>query len=301
LHSQPKSSELGDFADFEIPPAPLKQRLWFRVGVSLAMLMVFGLVRMPFESRLNTEYRQAFFHVEHLNLDLRQQVGQSAFLAALGGFRAPVADYYWIQLHIDWQHTEWGKMLGIINTVTALQPRNLLFWEMSAWHMAYNASASALNDRTQPREALRLKHQHEYFLIGKDILERGIANNPDKYKLYEELGNILSYKLRDHAGAAQNYGKASTFPDCATYLKRFALYETAQVPGHEREAYEGMLKLYNKGDPDRLPTLCLWLNYLQDFLKIPASERVNIPQKYLPRVDRVTPTSIPPESPDLSR
>jgi hypothetical protein len=202
---------------------------------------------------------------------------------------------------MEWQRTEWGSMLGIIDTVTALQPRNLMFWEMGAWHMAYNASRNAMDDPKVPLEALRREHQHQYFLIGKDILQRGIANNPDRFKLYEDLANILSAKLQDHYGAYQNYAKAATFPDCMTYEKRFAFYELAKVPGHEREAYEGMLKLYNMGDQERLPTLCLWLKYLQDFLKIPASQRVNIPENLLPRVNRTTPQGALNEGPSPSQ
>jgi hypothetical protein len=43
-------------------------------------------------------------------------------------------------------------MKVLFDAVTALQPRNMTFWDMSAWHMAYNASVAALNDESQPRE-----------------------------------------------------------------------------------------------------------------------------------------------------
>jgi hypothetical protein len=271
----------------DLPPIveaaqPLKHRAWYRFTVVAATLLVFGAAKLPIEKRLNAEYREAFFHGAKLNLGLRQQIGQMGFLAALGGFRALVADGLWIEAHIDWTRTEWGKMLFIFNNVTALQPRNIMFWDMSAWHMAYNASASAMQDIRQPRIALRLKHQHEYFVIGRDLLERGIANNPDRYKLYESLGNVLRDKFLDNCGAADAYHKAATFPDAPDYEKRFAAYQLSYCPGHERDAYNELLRIYREGEKEWLPTLLSRLKYLQENLKIPQSERIKIPENLLP-------------------
>jgi hypothetical protein len=260
---------------------PLRERTWYRVAVVVVVLLAFGGVKLPIERELNAEYRDAFFHGAKLNLGLRQQIGQMGFLAALGGFRAVVADGLWIQAHIDWTRTEWGNMLLIFNNVTALQPRNIMFWDMSAWHMAYNASAYAMQDTKVPRMALRLKHQHEYFMIGKDLLERGIANNPDRYKLHESLANVLRDKLNDHCGAAEQYRLAAQFPDCPTYDKRFAAYELSYCPGHEMDAYKELVRLYNIGEKERLPTLYSRLKELQETLKIPQSERIKIPENQL--------------------
>lgn len=262
---------------------PVRERAWFRFLAVAITLLVFGAIRVPIETRLNEEHRAAFFHGAKLDLSLRQQIGQLGFLAALGGFRALVADGLWIQAHIDWTRTEWGKMLFLFNNVTALQPRNVMFWDVSAWHMAWNASAAAINDPAQPHMALRMKRQHEYFIIGKDLLERGIANNPDRYKLYESLANLLRDKLKDHYGASVNYAKAAGFPDSPTYEVRFAAYELSHSPGHEREAYNQLLRLYDMGEKERLPTLCWRLNYLQDKLNIPASKRISIPPQDIPK------------------
>ena len=48
-----------------------------------------------------------------------------------------------------------------------------------------NASVAAYENPKQPREALRLKAQREYWKLGEDYLLRGIANNPDEPALYD--------------------------------------------------------------------------------------------------------------------
>jgi hypothetical protein len=278
LYSPQKNSDLL------LPPRPLRARTWFRFTQVIVVLLLFGAIRVPIETSLNAQYRNAFFHGAKLTLSLRQQIGEAGFLAALGGFRAIVADGLWIEAHIDWTNTQWGKMLFLFNQVTALQPRNIMFWDSAAWHMAYNASAYVMNDPTEPRMALRLKRQHEYFLIGKDILERGIQNNPDHYKLYESLGNVLRDKLQDHLNASIQFAKASKFPDSPGYEERFSAYELSYTPGREREAYDELLRLYRKGESEWLPTLLKRLKELQEQLNIPQSQRVNIPDNLLPPV-----------------
>jgi hypothetical protein len=66
------------------------------------------------------------------------------------------------------------------------------------------------------------------------------------------------------------------------YVHRFAVYELAQCPGHEREAYEKLLELYNRGKEEQLPTLLRWLGHLQEELNIPAEQRVYIPPRAKP-------------------
>ena len=181
--------------------SPIKSN---RVGYLLAtiLLLVFGFVRLPIETTLARQYQTAGFGRVKLDLGLRERLGQQGFLAALSGFRTPVADVLWIEAETAWERVEYGRMNLLFSTVTTLTPKNVNFWQMSAWHMAFNASLAAFNDKTQPKVALRLKAQHEYFLLGKDYAEHGIANNPSSYELYQALANIYKYKLGDHCNAA---------------------------------------------------------------------------------------------------
>jgi tetratricopeptide (TPR) repeat protein len=237
-------------------------------------VLTFGAVRFPMEHNLLEDHRALHFQGVDFNLDLREQVGQGAFVAALSGFRSVVADGLFIQAHVAWENTEWGRVLLLFRQATALQPRSVLFWDMAAWHMAWNASAAALNDRTVPRQALRMKAAREYYEIGKDFLERGIRYNPDKPQLYESLARLYQQKYNDHFHASEMFAKAAQLPDAPSYDKRFAAYELSYSEGHEKEAYAELRRLYDMGEREHLPTLLARLRALEEKLGIPAGERI---------------------------
>jgi tetratricopeptide (TPR) repeat protein len=242
--------------------------------IALAVLMVVGAVKLPLERNLAALHRQEHFLGVEFNLDLREKIGQLGFMAALSGFRAIVADALFIQAYAAWENTEWGRMLLLFRQVTTLQPRVMLFWDTAAWHMAWNASVAAMNDQKQPRLALRVKAQREYFALGKDFLERGIKNNPDRPDLYEALARLYKEKYKDHERASEYYAKASVLPEARTFDRRFSAYELSYCEGREREAYERLLSLYNEGEKERLPTLIKRLKFLEEKLAIPPEERI---------------------------
>src|SRR4051812_42450221 len=245
-----------------------------RVLVILFSLFLFGAARLPLEHGLTETHRRLHFQAVDFNLDLREQLSQLGFVAALSGFRSLVADALFIQAHVAWERTEWGRVLLLFQRITTLQPRALLFWDMAAWHMAWNASTAAANDRAQPRLALRIKAQREYFQLGKDFLERGIRNNPDRPQLYEALARLYRDKYGDHEHAAEFYAKAALLPGAPGYEKRFASYELALCPGREAEAYASLRALYDSGEKERMPTLLRRLKELEIKLDLPSDQRV---------------------------
>ena len=242
--------------------------------IVVLIIAIFGAAKMPIEHALSQEHRRLHFRAVDFNLDLREQLGQLGFVAALSGFRSLVADALFIQAHVAWERTEWGHVLVLFRQVTTLQPRALLFWDMAAWHMAWNASTAALNDRTQPRRALRIKAQREYLALGRDFLERGIKNNPERPQLYEALARLYRDKYNDHEHAAEYFAKAASLPGAPSYVKRFAVYELAQCAGREQEAYDQLLALYQSAETERVPTLLRRLKELEIKLDIPADQRI---------------------------
>ena len=245
-----------------------------RALIVIFSLLAFGALKLPAERAVAAEQRKALFRAVEFNLDLRDQVGQLGFVAALSGFRSLVADMLFIQAHVAWERTEWGRVLLLFRQVTTLQPRALLFWDMAAWHMAWNASVAALNDKSQPRLALRIKAQREYILLGKDFLERGIKNNLDRPQLHEALARLCRDKLGDHAHAAEHYAKAAALPGAPVYAERFSAYELSYCDGREREAYAKLRELYDRGEHERLPTLITRLKVLEEKLNIAKDQRI---------------------------
>jgi hypothetical protein len=245
-----------------------------RFAVILAIVFGFGALKLPMEHNLLAQHRQSHFGAVEFNLGLREQIGQLGFIAALSGFRSIVADVLFIQAHVAWEQTQWARVLFFLRQVTTLQPRSVLFWDMAAWHMAWNASVAAMNDRAQPRLALRLKAQREYFDLGKDFLERGIRNNPEKPQLYESLARLYKEKYNDHAHAAEFFAAAAAVPGAPSYDKRFAAYELSYCEGREQEAYQALRRLYAMGEKERLPTLITRLKFLEDKLQIPPEQRI---------------------------
>jgi tetratricopeptide (TPR) repeat protein len=245
-----------------------------RAFLALAALLVAGVIKLPAERALARERQQSHLSEVPLNLDLRERIGQLGFIAGLSGFRAMLADLLFIQAYTAWERTEWGRLLFLFQQVTTLQPHVPLFWDMAAWQMAWNASAAAISDPAQPRLALRVKAQREYFSIGKDFLERGIRNNPDKAELYESLARLYREKYGYHERASEYFAKAATLPDAHEYDRRFAAYELSYCEGREPEAYQQLRALYDEGEKERLPTLVNRLKLLEKKLNIPPAQQI---------------------------
>jgi len=208
-----------------------------------------------------------------LSIDLREQIGQSAFIAVLGGFRSVIADLLFIDAYSAWERTDWTYLLLRLRQATELQPRAILFWEMAGWHMAWNAGTAALEDDSKS-QAARRRLQHDYLELGKDFLVRGIAHNPEKPELYEALARLYRDKFHDHPQAAENFEKASRLPGHASYDERFSAYELSYCEGRERQAYDRLRTLYQRGEKERLPRLLNQLRAMEERLKIPANERI---------------------------
>jgi hypothetical protein len=245
-----------------------------RLVIVATLIFGFGAIKLPLEHRLGSVQQQLRLNPVRFDLGLREQLGQLGFVAALSGFRAIIADFVFIQAHVAWEETQWGRVLLLFHEATILQPHAILFWDMAAWHMGWNASAAAAHDSNELRPELRLKTQREYYNLARDFLERGIRNNPDSSRLYESLARLYKEKYNDHVRAAEFFAKAAAQPGAPSYDKRFAAYELSYCEGGEREAYQELRRLYDMGERERLPTLLSRLKFLESKLNMPANERI---------------------------
>lgn len=245
-----------------------------QIGFVSIILLLFGGMRLPLEIHLEKLQQKAGFHSASLDLPLRQQLGQLSFVAALSGFRSLVAALLWIDAHEAWQRIEWGRMAGLLQTVTTLQPKSVLYWDMSAWHMAWNAAIAAMENKKQPSEILRRREQRKYWELGKKFYEDGLRNNPDSSELWARYGDLMRQQFEDHSAAAEAYDKAADRPNARPYLHRMAAYELTKVPNHEREAYDRLKALYDKGGSERQPSVISLLKHLEEKLGIPIDQRI---------------------------
>jgi hypothetical protein len=247
-----------------------------RIGLAIAVLALFGVAKLPFETQLTKEMHEAHFHVGTLSVGIRKQIGQMGFIAALSGFRSVIADGLWIWAHVAWEHTEWGKMKVLFDGATSLQPRALLYWDGAANHMAFNASVAAMQNPNEPREALRIKARNDYYRLGESYLLRGIEFNPDHALLFDRLGQLYDVKFKNPEKSYWAYSEAAKRPDCMGYVHRMAAYQLAKVPGREREALDLLVQYYKRGKRERLPTLLVDIDKLQKQLNIPADQRIDV-------------------------
>ena len=243
--------------------------------IAIFALVAFGGARLPLEHALLLERTKGGLHsAPPLDLSLHEQLGQLGLVAALGGFRSLVADFFFIQAHVAWERTEWSRVLLLLREATTLQPRAILFWDMAAWHMAWNASAAALNDPAQPRSHCGLRHSASISISAGIFSSAASENNPDRPQLYEALARLYRDKYKDHARAAEFFAKAATKPGAPSYAKRFSAYELSFCEGREQEAYEELRRLYFAGENERAPTLISRLKFLEDKLNIPPDQRI---------------------------
>ena len=248
-----------------------------KVLLTLALLLGFGLVKTPLERRLHLAQTAQGFQLARLHLGTRQQLGQGGFIAALSGFRALMADLLWIRAGVAFEQTAWSRMELLLHSATQLQPRAVLFWEMSHYHMAYDAAtAMRSGSNAAPTAALRRKAEVAFLRIGETFLQDGITFNPESSRLWERLGDLYANRLSDHSLAAEAYEKAAQLPKAMTYLRRFAAYELAKVPGREKEAYAKLRALYGEGKVQQMPTLLHLLGQLEEKLAVPQAQRAYI-------------------------
>jgi hypothetical protein len=241
---------------------------------AVAILVAVGMLLIPWQGALHSRAVKAGFRTTALDLSLREQVGQTGFLAALSGFRSPLAAFLWIEAHTAWEKTEWGRMAALFGTVTTLQPHTLLYWDIASWHMAWNASAAALQDPHQKSQLLRERSSLQYREHGRDIIERGIANNPGSWLLRERLGILLRDKFGDHAGAADAFQQASALPGVPSYVHRMGAYEEAKVPGRESRAYDLLRRIYEQETAMHTPRMLSRLRDLEKVLNMPSDRRI---------------------------
>jgi len=178
--------------------------------------------------------------------------GQGVTLGLLGGFRAIVADFTWLRLHVIWEQRDLAATDTLLRLVTTIDPRPLYFWvngariiafDMTAWRIAeaggHEVLSAVQRDRLgaeQARLAIRL-------------LEEAMTFHPGNAALWIERANIELNRLRDSEAAAESYRKAWEQPGAPTYAARLHA-ELLRRLGRKAEALVWLTRLHPQLPPE---------------------------------------------------
>ncbi|HPA19932.1 MAG TPA: hypothetical protein PLU30_19435 [Verrucomicrobiae bacterium] len=258
----------------------IASRRW-RAWLAAALLLGgWGAFKLPLERALGAEQVRLRYGGARVTPEMRDLVSQGAAMALLSGFRGAVADYLWVVAHTYWEQREWFRMHRLMELVCLLQPRSVLFWDMSSWHMAWNIAHDARNDPDEPRLAKRLWAERKWIDAGRQLLQRGVENIPDRYELWARLAWLLDQRVGDHAAAAENWRRAASFPGAPAYASRQVGYQL-EMAGKLDEAYRYWRELWAAHPQKSGEPFMLWdriadrIRQLEDRLQIPPGQRLD--------------------------
>jgi hypothetical protein len=212
--------------------------------VVLIALALAGLARLPWDDKVAADLRERRLLPEPINLDTREELGQTGLAIALGGLRPLIASMLNLEAHVHWENQDWYDLEQTYKTIVALQPRVRYYWTTGGWHLFSNAYAD-YSDRPGLSEGRRKRKQREFFDKGIAFLERGVEANPNDWKLWAELGNALSQNWRpvNLERAAEGFQRGFEFSG-HLQLQRQHVYVLSRIPGREAESWEAAQKMW---------------------------------------------------------
>jgi len=255
----------------------MKRRL-----LALAVLVVFGLVKLPLENAATHSLRSSRLLSKPIDLSLRESLGQMGFAASLGGLRSLVASITYLQAFTAFENVDWAKVDSLFQLTTRLQPGYGKYWVEASWHMAYNAASSYLLD-TKVRPAIRHQLARNHVQRGLDILDEGLRFSPNDPGMWVEMGNIYArrglniiteqWESMDAKKAGECYLTGFKNGALPVY-ERLGAYELLRADDIEstRTAYDILKRNYDHSK--RTPGLIHNLKLAEEKLNIPAAQRI---------------------------
>jgi tetratricopeptide (TPR) repeat protein len=127
------------------------------------------------------------------------------------GYTGLLADIYWTRAvqyfggkhHVD--ADQYALLAPLLHITTELDPHLIVAYDFGANFLAPKPSEGA----GLPEEAIKL-------------VQYGIANNPDNWKLYYQLGFINYTQLKDYSAAADAFDRGSRLPNAHPFMRLLA-------------------------------------------------------------------------------
>ncbi|MHB9038565.1 MAG: tetratricopeptide repeat protein [Armatimonadota bacterium] len=122
--------------------------------------------------------------------ELMVQLPGQFIIASAMGFKEVIAGALWVRADTFFHMGQYQAIIPIVRLVTWLDPHNLDVFTTGAWHLDYNfVDEDQMSDK-------------RYIPGSVALLKEGIANNPNIWDLYFELGwTHYSKKLNDQVKA----------------------------------------------------------------------------------------------------
>lgn len=246
------------------------------VLLALAFLLIIGLLARPLEA---PAWERVQSGQPELNLaGMEDALGQGIIVGMLGGFRAIMADFLWLQTHAVWEDREQAKLDSMVRLVTSIDPRPVIFWTNSARMIAYDVPHWRIQEEGGPQAVPERRQEvidREQAEQAFAHLRRGLKFHPDNPQLYVEIGQIYLNRLDNPAQAAPWFLRASEQPD-APYFAARIYAELLRRQGKNAQAYEFLRGLYHRlpdGDPYAHKGIILErIRKLERTLEVPRSE-----------------------------
>lgn len=256
-------------------PRPVRALL-----VVIAVMMVTSLALYPVE---NPAWQSVRAKQPSLQLDsIQGALGQGVTVGLLGGFRAIVADFFWIRTNAVWETNDLPATQTYIRLVTAIDPRPLYFWLNGSRMIAYdmpNWRIQAAGGYDDVPQTVQRRFDEEQSAVGVAYLTDALGHHPDHPLLLIEIANIFLNRLKDAETASEWYLRASRLPDAPFYAPRIYA-ELLRRLDRKPEAYAWLKELYPtlpKGETHAvgaMPEVVLErIRELEDELEVPVTLR----------------------------
>lgn len=219
-------------------------RLWRPPVVILAVLVLAGFGLRPIVTPAWAELRD---RQPALRLEtIEGALGQGVTVGLLGGFRAIIADFFWLRANVVWERRDLPGTRSLIKLVTAVDPRPLYFWlngsRMIAYDMPHWRITAAGGNRAVP-EAVQRQIDLEQAEMALELLNEARGHHAASAALWVEVANIHLNRRKDLMAAADAYRQAAAQPDAPYYAARIYA-ELLRRMGRTREAHHWLVQLY---------------------------------------------------------
>jgi tetratricopeptide (TPR) repeat protein len=188
-----------------------------KVTVATSLVLVFSLTSSIFLLRRLDQVRTTATLDEVLYLNSPKWVKRLSL-----GYTGLLADIYWTRAvqyfggkHVTVAAKDYRLLYPLLEITTELDPKLIVAYQFGANFLGPKPPEGA----GQPDQAVAL-------------VEHGIRNNPDNWKLYYELGFIYYYmESKDYAKAAESFERGTKVPNAHPFLRVLA----AQMAQHAGE------------------------------------------------------------------